>query len=87
MRLDDDAMPPDAFTRPSADVLNDHLRRGGRIMVATYGHATVYGPKHAGWFKARKDGCLAVRYGRGWNCLSMSNGNLMVAIRFSALSR
>jgi len=68
-------------TRPTADELNAHLRNGGQIMIATYGHATIYKPKHAGWFTEGSDGCLYVRYGRGKNCLS-SQDQMMVAVRY-----
>jgi|GEM_PF-5466700 len=67
--------------RPSADELNAHLLAGGQIMVATYGHGTIYKAKHAGWFSEGTDGSLYVRYGRGKNCLSVRD-RLIVAIRF-----
>jgi len=67
--------------RPTANQLNDHLRDGGQVMVATYGHGTIYSPKHTGWFTEGTDGNLYVRYGRGRNCLSVKD-RLMVGIRY-----
>jgi len=49
--------------------LNEHLRAGGVVQVATYYRATVYQQKHAGWFTS--DGkSVYVKRGKSRDCLS-----------------
>lgn len=68
-----------------ASEINDHLTAGGKVMVGTHTRATVYGPKHSGWFSADSRGDLRVRQGRGTVCLGGAKLGLMVAVRFSVL--
>ena len=69
----------------SADAINAPLRAGGRVVVATYGRAVVYGPRNAGDFTEGKvSGNLYVRRGRSRDCLTFKGGReLLVTIRLS----
>ena len=45
------------------------LRDGGAVIVATYTKATMFKAKHIDLFKLGKDGCLYARYGKNWLCI------------------
>ena len=76
-------MTTDHANSPTADEINAHLAAGHGVMISTYGRATVYRSKHAGWFTQGADGNLYVRSGRRKDCLTMSRGACaLVSIRF-----
>ena len=68
------------FARPTADQINDHLKSGGIVQVATHLKAITYDERHAGMFSEGKDGCLYVARRKHKDCLSTGQ-RLLVAIR------
>jgi len=63
--------------------IQEHLRQGGTVIVATAWRATRYSkPKHAESFRVGGDGDLYVRRGRGWDCIGYGRCGLLVGLRF-----
>ena len=60
-----------AEARRKHRLIVEHLLKGGKVIVVTYTHATVYTRQHADMFKATKSG-LYVSTGKRWDCLDFS---------------
>lgn len=43
-----------------------HLQAGGRIVIATYSHATVYDRRHLAMLKVGSDGGFYTQHGKHW---------------------
>ena len=61
-----------AEARRKHRLIVQHLQSGGKVVVATYTHATIYTSQHVDMFKATQSG-LYVRAGKRWDCLDFSN--------------
>ena len=64
----------------TADSLNAHLARGGRVQMTTYSISRVYDRSHAGYFSRNDKGELFVRAGKRRLCLGRED-RPFVAIR------
>lgn len=63
----------------TAEQLNDHLARGGEVLVSTETRATLYKARHAGWFSTgATSGNLYVRAGRGRVRLTADKGRMLL---------
>ena len=65
-----------AKARHKHRLIVQHLHSGGKVVIATYTHATVYTQQHADIFKATKSG-LYVRARKRWDCLDFSTIKLV----------
>ena len=43
-----------------------HLQAGGRVVIATYSHATVYDRRHIAMMRVGKDGGFYTQHGKHW---------------------
>lgn len=66
----------------TAATINAHLAAGGKVVVGTYTRATLYGPKHVGYFVDKADG-IYVRSGKRF--LYLGPEAKYVGVRFSVL--
>lgn len=64
----------------SAEAINAHLRSGGSVQLSTATRSWLYRKAWAGYFY-EANGCLFLRKGTRSECLSMSNGSLLVSLR------
>lgn len=65
-----------AIARAKVAAIKAHLQAGGHVMVVTSLKATLYKPKHAEYFEARKNGAF-VKRGKAADCIDFTQ------IRFS----
>ena len=65
----------------TAEDIRNQLANGGVVQVTTYLRSWLYDSRHVESFREKK-GRIQVRNGREWSNLSMSNGTLLVGIRF-----
>jgi hypothetical protein len=67
---------------PTADQLNNHLLKGGHVIISTYTKAWKYGRANAGMFYIGKDKELRVKRGNSSDCLTSGKGQrLLVSIK------
>ena len=71
--LNNSAMTPNRFltmhtARNRIAWIKARLAAGDNVYVSTYLRATKYQPKHAGMFKAFKNGAYVQR-GKSWDCI------------------
>lgn len=48
------------------DNITKHLQAGGKVVIATYSHATVYDIRHLGMMRIGKDGGFYTLHGKHW---------------------
>lgn len=62
-------------------IIDTLSHKTGQVLVQTYGHATIYKPKHIDYFRYDvKQDALYVQSGRRWDCLAQ-RGIVHVRIR------